>query len=68
VSPLIDHLFCIVFGVAEKNWILVIFISVTDAVFPWHSYLRRQFDICSPLRFMIAGSRAWQSFAHWIAH
>ena len=25
-------------------------------------------NICSPLRFMIAGSLAWQSFAHWIGH
>jgi hypothetical protein len=25
-------------------------------------------NICSPLRFMIAGNPVWQRFAHWIAH
>jgi hypothetical protein len=25
-------------------------------------------NISSPLRFMIAGSSGWQSFAHWIGH
>jgi hypothetical protein len=58
------------------GWVILGFSLLTvlyDALFLRRVYLINiagvlLINIASPLRFMIAGSPAWQSFAHWIGH